>query len=70
MADVLELSDLNEIDTSNFSGNALGSSYKIFEESDPVLKVLENDLTKLTSEYFKSDIFIDDSFFQAFKRGG
>ena len=62
--------DLNEIDTSNFSGNALGSSYKIFEESDPVLKVLENDLTKLTSEYFKSDIFIDDSFFRLLKGEG
>ena len=63
-------SDLNDVDTSNFSGNALGSGYKLFQENDPVLKNLENDLTTLTSEYFNSDIFIDDSFFRILKGEG
>ena len=62
--------DLNEVDTSNFSGNALGSNYKLFQQSDPVLKALENDLTKITSEFFESDIFIDDSFFRILKGEG
>ena len=62
--------DLNEVDTSNFSGNALGSNYKLFQQSDPVLKALENDLIEITSEYFESDIFIDDSFFRILKGEG
>ncbi len=66
----LETLDLNKIDTSNFFGNALGSGYKVFEENNPVLKSLENDLIKLTSEYFMSDIFIDDSFFRILKGEG
>jgi len=62
--------DLNEVDTSNFSGNALGSNYKLFQKSDPILQTLENDLTKITSEFFESDIFIDDSFFRILKGEG
>lgn len=65
-----ESCDLNKVDTSNFSGNALGSGYKLFQEIDPVLKALENDLTTLTSKYFNSDIFIDDSFFRILKGEG
>ena len=65
-----ETLNLNEIDTSNFFGKAIGSGYKVFQESNPVLKILENDLIKLTSEYFKSEIFIDDSFFRILKGEG
>jgi len=65
-----ESCDLNKVDTTNFSGNAYGSGYKLFKEIDPVLKTLENDLTTLTSKYFNADIFIDDSFFRILKGEG
>ena len=65
-----EAFNLNKVNTSNFFGNAIGSGYKIFQEDNPVLKSLENDLIKLTSEYFISDIFIDDSFFRILKGEG
>ena len=63
-------SDLNTVDNSNFSGNAIGSNYRLFDDYDPILELLKNDLIKLTSNYFNSDIFIEDSFFRILEGKG
>ena len=63
-------SDLNTVDNSNFSGNAIGSNYRLFDDYDPILELLKNDLIKLTSNYLNSDIFIEDSFFRILEGEG
>jgi len=63
-------SDLNTIDNSNFSGNAIGSDYRLFNDNDPTLELLKNDLIKITSNYLNSDIFIEDSFFRILEGEG
>ena len=63
-------SDLNTVDNSNFSGNAIGSNYRLFDNYDPILELLKNDLIKLTSNYLNSDIFIEDSFFRILEGEG
>ena len=63
-------SDLNKIDNNPHSGNAIGSDYFLFKDNDPILNTLQDDLKGITSEYFNSDIFIEDAFFRILKGKG
>jgi tetratricopeptide (TPR) repeat protein len=51
-------------------GNARGSKYTLFQDDHPVIKTLEEDLTKIMVEAVKSEIYILDSFFSIFGAGG
>ena len=63
-------SDLNNIETNPHTGNAIGSDYFLFQDDDPILNGLQNDLKDITSEFFKSDIFIEDAFFRILQGEG
>ena len=44
-------------------GNIKGSDYFLFKNDIPILKYFEKDLTKKLSDYFDSEIYITESFF-------
>jgi hypothetical protein len=64
-----ELLDLEKENDPSF-GNTRGSKYTLFQDDHPVIKTLEEDLTKIIMEAVKSEIYISDSFFSIFGAGG
>ncbi len=63
-------SNLNTIDNNPHSGNAIGSDYFLFKDDDPILNALQNDLKNITSDFFNSEIFIEDAFFRILQGEG
>ena len=51
-------------------GNASGSDYKLFEESDERINTIKEKLTAITRDSINSDILISESFFTIFRSGG
>ena len=49
--------------TSNIYGKIKGSDYSLFEKDVPILRYFQKDLIKKLSDYFDSEIYITDSFF-------
>ena len=51
-------------------GDAKGSDYKLFENSNISIKNVKEKLVKLAKDTTKSEIFISESFFTIFRSGG
>jgi tetratricopeptide (TPR) repeat protein len=51
-------------------GNAKGSGYDLFEYNNTVVKNVEEDITRILKESFKTDIYIEDSFYTILGAGG
>ena len=49
--------------TSNIYGKIKGSDYSLFDKDVPILRYFQKDLIKKLSDYFDSEIYITDSFF-------
>lgn len=57
--------------TNTIFGNARGSGYKLFQEDNSsIIKTVRDDLVKILSNIFKSEIYIKDSFFHIMSAGG
>lgn len=54
--------DLNKFNDPTF-GNARGTDYKFFEGNDEILNSIKFDLIKLIKNHFKSEVYIQESFF-------
>jgi len=50
-------------------GNGVCSDYELFENNSAILKIVENDLTKIMSQAVNSNIFIIESFFNILRTG-
>ncbi len=44
-------------------GNTRGSNYELFKSEFPIIQNFRQDIIKIISEYFKSEVYITDSFF-------
>ena len=51
-------------------GNGRNSDYSLFENNFSTIKTVEKDLINIMKEAVKSDIFIQESFFNIFQNGG
>ncbi len=65
----IKLIDLEKENDPSF-GNARGSKYELFDDDHPIIKTLEEELTKIMMEAVKSEIYIFASFFSIFGAGG
>ena len=65
----IESLDLDKENDPSF-GNTRGSSYSLFQDGHPIIKRLQEDLTKIIMEAVKSEIYIIASFFSIFGDGG
>ena len=65
----IKLIDLDKENDPSF-GNTRGSKYELFDDNHPIIKTLEEDLTKIMMEVVKSEIYIYASFFSIFGAGG
>ena len=68
------LHQINSLDLNKFKdptfGNARGSDYQLFEDTNTILTQLKDDLLKICTEAANSKIFIVDSFFTILGAGG
>ena len=65
----IKLIDLDKENDPSF-GNTRGSKYELFDDNHPIIKTLEEDLTKIMMKAVKSEIYIFASFFSIFGAGG
>ena len=62
--------ELNKTKSGPLYGNGKTSDYQIFENDNPILNAVKNDIIKVIKDEIKASVFVIDSFFNILGAGG
>ena len=63
-------SELNKTKSGPLYGNGKTSDYQIFENDNPILNAVKNDIIKVIKDEINASVFVIDSFFNILGAGG